>query len=104
MEGLRPLILSRASAYAPHKYPVHYSGETLVSWSTLKTLPYFNSTASNLGLSWWSHDIKMVLKILNYMQDMYNMVHLVLFLDLVLSMVDIIKENLGSGMLKLKVL
>ena len=57
MEGLRPLILSRPNQYAPHKYPVHYSGETLVSWYTLKALPYFNSTASNLGLSWWSHDI-----------------------------------------------
>ena len=57
MEGLRPMILSRASRYAPHLYPVHYSGETLVSWNTLKSLPEFNSTSSNLGLSWWSHDI-----------------------------------------------
>jgi alpha-glucosidase (family GH31 glycosyl hydrolase) len=57
MEGLRPMILSRANTIAPHKYPVHYSGETLVSWGTLKTLPFFNSTSSNLGLSWWSHDI-----------------------------------------------
>ena len=57
MEGLRPLLLTRPSTYAPHLYPVHYSGETLVSWSTLKDLPFYNSTASNLGLSWWSHDI-----------------------------------------------
>lgn len=57
MEGLRPMILSRSSTYAPHLFPVHYSGETSVSWSTLKVLPYYNSTSSNLGLSWWSHDI-----------------------------------------------
>ena len=57
MEGLRPMILSRANTIAPHMYPVHYSGETLVSWGTLKTLPFFNSTSSNLGLSWCSHDI-----------------------------------------------
>ena len=57
MEGLRPLILSRPNEYAPHKYPVHYSGETLVSWNTLKLLPFHSSTGSNLGLSWWSHDI-----------------------------------------------
>ena len=57
MEGLRPLLLSRPSTYAPHLFPVHYSGETLVSWNTLKDLPFFNSTASNLGLSWWSHDV-----------------------------------------------
>lgn len=53
----RGLVLSRISDLAPHRYPVHYSGETLVSWDTLKTLPFYNSTSSNLGLSWWSHDI-----------------------------------------------
>ncbi len=57
MEGVRPMILSRANTVAPHRYPIHYSGETLVSWATLKTLPHFNSTSSNLGLSWWSHDV-----------------------------------------------
>ena len=57
MEGLRPMILSRPNTYAPHRFPIHYSGETLVSWGTLRTLPFFNSTASNLGMSWWSHDI-----------------------------------------------
>lgn len=56
-EDLRPLVLSRPSLYAPHKYGIHYSGETMVNWNTLSVLPYFNSTASNLGLSWWSHDI-----------------------------------------------
>ena len=56
-ENLRPLILSRPAMYAPHRYPVHYSGETTVGWNTLSTLPYFNNTASNLGMSWWSHDI-----------------------------------------------
>ena len=39
MEGLRPMILGRASQYAPHRYPIHYSGETAVSWNTLKVLP-----------------------------------------------------------------
>ena len=57
LNNVRPLILSRVSKMAPHKYPVHYSGETVVSWNTLKVLPFFNSTSSNLGLSWWSHDI-----------------------------------------------
>ena len=57
MEGLRPLLLSRPSIYAPHKFPVLYSGETIVSWNTLKNIPYVNSTAANIGVSWWSHDI-----------------------------------------------
>ena len=53
----RPLILSRNTMKAAHRYPVHYSGETIVSWDTLNYLPSFNSAASNIGLSWWSHDV-----------------------------------------------
>ncbi len=53
----RGLILSRNGGKAAHLYPVHYSGETKVGWDTLKYLPYFNSTSSNIGLTWWSHDV-----------------------------------------------
>ena len=53
----RGMILSRNGGKAAHLYPVHYSGETKVNWETLQYLPYFNSTASNIGMSWWSHDV-----------------------------------------------
>ena len=53
----RGMILSRNGGKSSHLYPVHYSGETKVGWDTLKYLPYFNSTGSNIGLSWWSHDV-----------------------------------------------
>lgn len=53
----RGFLLARNGLIASHKYPAMYSGKTLVSWDTLKLLPYFNSMASNKGLSWWSHDI-----------------------------------------------
>ncbi len=53
----RGMIFSRNGGRSAHLYPVHYSGETKVGWDTLKYLPYFNSTASNIGMSWWSHDI-----------------------------------------------
>ncbi len=53
----RPLMLSRNHLVAAHRYPVLYSGETKVSWDTLKYLPYFNSTSGNIGASWWSHDV-----------------------------------------------
>ncbi len=53
----RGLVLARNGLVASHKYPVLYSGKTLVSWNTLKILPYYNSMASNKGISWWSHDI-----------------------------------------------
>ena len=56
-ESKRGLILANNSCIAGHLYPVHYSGRTTVSWKVLKDLPYFNATASNIGLSWWSHDI-----------------------------------------------
>ena len=53
----RGMILSRNGLTASHRYPVLYSGQTLVSWKMLKFLPYFNSNSSNVGLSWWSHDV-----------------------------------------------
>ncbi len=53
----RPLIMSRNANVAAHKYGIHYSGETIVDFKTLNYLPWFNSTASNIGLSWWSHDV-----------------------------------------------
>lgn len=56
-ESIRGLILSRNGLTGSHRYPILYSGQTLVSWKMLKFLPYFNSNASNVGLEWWSHDI-----------------------------------------------
>lgn len=53
----RNFIISRNFGICPHKYSALYSGETLISWKTLKLLPFFNSTAANIGVSWWSHDI-----------------------------------------------
>lgn len=53
----RGIVLSRNGGVVSHKYPVLYSGETRVGWETLKVLPYFNSLASNVGVSWWSHDV-----------------------------------------------
>lgn len=53
----RPMVLSRNSLIAPHRYPVSYSGKTIVSWNTLKMIPLFNASATNIGASFWSHDI-----------------------------------------------
>ena len=51
------LILSRYAGIGSHRYPVGFSGDTMVTWKTLQYLPYFTATASNAGYSWWSHDI-----------------------------------------------
>ncbi len=53
----RGLILSRNFGIAPHRYSMLYSGNTFINWKTLRYLPFFNATASNIGISWWSHDI-----------------------------------------------
>lgn len=52
-----PLILSRYCGIGAHRYPVGFSGDTYITWKTLEYLPYFTSTASNIGYTWWSHDI-----------------------------------------------
>ena len=55
--GLRSLILARNANYAPHRYPVLYSGHNVISFEVLKMLPLFNITAANIGVSYWSHDV-----------------------------------------------
>ena len=52
-----PLILSRYSGLGAHRYPLGFSGDTHATWKTLAYLPYFTATASNIGFTWWSHDI-----------------------------------------------
>ena len=54
--GERPLIIGRNAKVAAQRYPILYYGETKVDWNSLKEIPTFNSSASNLGISFWSHD------------------------------------------------
>lgn len=53
----RPLILSRFAEAGSHRYPLGFSGDTAQNWKVLDFQPYFTSTASNIGYTWWSHDI-----------------------------------------------
>lgn len=53
----RPLILSRYAGVGSHRYPLGFSGDTFMLWSSLKKQPYFTNNAANVGYSWWSHDI-----------------------------------------------
>ena len=55
--GKRPLTFSRYAEIGSHRYPLGFSGDTAVTWDSLDFQPYFTSTASNVGFSWWSHDI-----------------------------------------------
>ena len=56
-DGKRPLILSRYGGPGSHRYPLGFSGDTVISWESLQFQPYFTATASNIGYGWWSHDI-----------------------------------------------
>lgn len=53
----RPLILSRFAGAGSHRYPLGFSGDTHQNWDVLDFQPYFTSTATNIGYTWWSHDI-----------------------------------------------
>jgi len=51
------LILSRYAGPGSHRYPIGFSGDTVASWASLQFQPYFTATATNIGYTWWSHDI-----------------------------------------------
>ncbi|MEO7908855.1 MAG: TIM-barrel domain-containing protein [Roseiflexaceae bacterium] len=53
----RPFIFSRWGGLGNHRYPIGFSGDTVVSWKSLAYQPYFTATAANVGYGWWSHDI-----------------------------------------------
>lgn len=52
-----PLVLSRYAGAGSHRYPLGFSGDTHITWETLDFLPYFTANATNVGYTWWSHDI-----------------------------------------------
>jgi alpha-glucosidase (family GH31 glycosyl hydrolase) len=56
-EGRRPLTFSRYAGPGSQRYPVGFSGDTVISWASLDFQPEFTATASNIGYGWWSHDI-----------------------------------------------
>lgn len=56
-DGHRGMIFSRYSGAGSQRYPIGFSGDTYITWPSLKFQPYFTATASNVGYGWWSHDI-----------------------------------------------
>ncbi|WP_368646242.1 TIM-barrel domain-containing protein [Alkalibacterium putridalgicola] len=51
------LILSRYAGPGSQRYPVGFSGDSVISWESLRFQPYLTATSSNIGFTWWSHDI-----------------------------------------------
>ncbi len=56
-QGKRGMIFSRFAGYGSQRYPIGFSGDTYITWDSLRFQPYFTATASNIGYGWWSHDI-----------------------------------------------
>lgn len=56
-DGKQPLTFSRYAGIGSHRYPIGFSGDTYTTWESLDFQPYFTANASNVGYSWWSHDI-----------------------------------------------
>ncbi len=56
-QGKRPLLFHRWGGMGNHRYQVGFSGDTYTSWESLEFQPFFTATASNVGYSYWSHDI-----------------------------------------------
>jgi len=56
-DGKMPLTFSRYAGIGSHRYPVGFSGDAFSTWESLDFQPYFTANASNVGYSWWSHDI-----------------------------------------------
>lgn len=55
--GHRPLTFSRYAGPGSHRYPVGFSGDTIISWDSLAFQPRFTAAGANIGYGWWSHDI-----------------------------------------------
>ncbi len=55
--GKRPMFFSRYAGVGSHRYPVGFSGDSIITWRSLDFQPYFTANSSNVGYSWWSHDI-----------------------------------------------
>lgn len=53
----RPFVFSRWGGLGNHRYPIGFSGDTVIQWRSLAFQPYFTSTAANVAYGWWSHDI-----------------------------------------------
>ena len=53
----RPMLYHRWGGLGNHRYQVGFSGDSYITWKSLKFLPYFNATASNVLYGYWSHDI-----------------------------------------------
>ncbi len=56
-EADRPFTYHRWGGLGSHRYPLGFSGDIYDEWTALGMLPFFTSTAANVGYGYWGHDI-----------------------------------------------
>ncbi len=56
-DNKRDIILARNCTIDAHLFNILYSGKNIVSWETLRLLPFYNLNSANIGVSFWSHDV-----------------------------------------------
>lgn len=57
MLNQRGITMCRNTGISMHRYPIIFSGKTKVNFETLNIIPFYNASASNLGLSWIAHPL-----------------------------------------------
>jgi alpha-glucosidase (family GH31 glycosyl hydrolase) len=53
----RPVIFHRWGGMGSHRYPIGFSGDTQIDYSTLNFETWFTPTASNVCFGYWGHDL-----------------------------------------------
>ena len=53
----RPVIFHRWGGIGSHRYQIGFSGDAAINFPTLAFEPYFTATASNVGYTYWGHDL-----------------------------------------------
>ena len=53
----RPMIYHRWGGLGSHRYQLGFSGDTYDEWATLRDLPEFTASSSNVCYGYWGHDI-----------------------------------------------
>ena len=54
---VRPVIFHRWGGLGSHRYPIGFSGDAVIDYSTLDFETYFTATASNVCFGYWGHDL-----------------------------------------------
>lgn len=53
----RPFLYHRWGGLGSHRYPLGFSGDTIISWETLEYQPEFTATSANVNYGYWGHDL-----------------------------------------------